>query len=268
MLIEPRRTLTVVTAHHARFYTPLLQGLRSAGVAVQPFNCGTAPAILYALIRLKKLAPGCSVAMFPCDHFVGDDWQFMLHVERAFRTVDARPEKTIVLGVEPDEPDPQYGWIQPGQMLANQSEPVRQVRSFWEKPPAAVARHLMWSGWLWSGFVVVARLSTFLGLFLIAMPDLYEAFRAVEPELGTPAETARLRRLYARIAASDFSDAVLAKCAFNLAVLQLSGVDFIELGESRLARVVGEDLSSPFQPSAFARKRPAQAGPQGSAGNL
>src|SRR5215471_7445938 len=100
------------------------------------------------------------------------------HVEAAFRAVDARPEKTILLGIEPTQPDPQYGWIEPGVMLANACEAIRQIGGFWEKPPPAIARTLMNCGWLWNSFVIVARLSTFFGLFLIAMPELLASFRA------------------------------------------------------------------------------------------
>jgi mannose-1-phosphate guanylyltransferase len=269
LLVEPARTLTVLTASHARFYRLLLEGMSDEQVVVQPSNRGTAPAILYALMRLKKIAPGCSVAMFPSDHFVSDDREFMLHVGAAFRAVDVRPEEVILLGVEPTDPDPQYGWIEPGQFLANQSEPVRQVRCFWEKPPIAVARRLMWSGCLWNSFVIVARLSTFLGLFLIAMPDLYGAFRAIEPDLGTPSEAGRPRRLYERIRPADFSDEVLAKCPFNLAVLQLNGVEWSDLGEpQRVARLLRRyGMPWDWHPASFARKPPTQAGPQGNAGN-
>jgi mannose-1-phosphate guanylyltransferase len=48
------------------------------------------------------------------------------------RAVDARPEVTILLGVEPTGPDAQYGWIEPGEFLANECEPVRHIRRFWK----------------------------------------------------------------------------------------------------------------------------------------
>jgi mannose-1-phosphate guanylyltransferase len=233
LLIDSAHTLTVLTASHARFYGPLLECMRDEQVAVQPVNRGTAPAILHALMRLKKTVPDCSVAIFPSDHFIDDDREFMRHVEAAFRAVAARPEKTILLGIEPTEPDPQYGWIQPGEFLANESEPVRQIRGFWEKPPLTIARQLMNSGWVWNSFVMVARLSTFLGLFLIAMPQLHDAFRRVEEELGSPSEKSQVLRLYEDISTSNFSAEVLSKCSFNLAVLRVNGVKWEDLGDPR-----------------------------------
>jgi len=219
------------------------------------------------LMRLKKIDPECSVAMFPSDHFVGDDEEFMRQVEAAFRAVDARPEETILLGVEPTEPDPQYGWIEPGPFLANECEPVRQVRCFWEKPDGAQAQRLMRTGCLWNSFVIVARLSTFLGLFLIALPDLYHAFRAIEAEMATPSEQLRVRRLYQRIKTCNFSDEVLVKCPFNLAVLQLDGVEWSDLGEPRRVMRVLNHRGRPlcFTPSSLSKP---PAGTQGSAGSV
>src|SRR5579862_7523158 len=139
LLIDPAHTITVLTASHARFFVPLLEGIQNEQVVVQSVNRGTAPAILYSLTRLKRMAPDCSVALFPSDHFVDDDREFMRHVEAAFRAVDARPEKIVLLGVEPTRADPQYGWIEPGEFLTNECEPVRQIRRFWEKPPLPIA---------------------------------------------------------------------------------------------------------------------------------
>jgi mannose-1-phosphate guanylyltransferase len=269
LFIDPARTITVLTASHARFYRPLLEGLGQGHLAIQPESRGTAPAILYALMRLKKLAPNCSVAMFPSDHFVDDDRRFMRHVEAALRAVDDRPEQTILLGIEPTAPDAQYGWIEPGELVANECEPIRQIRRFWEKPPLPIARRLMNSGCLWNSFVIVSRLSTFLGLFLCAMPALYEAFRAIEGELGTLSEMSRVRRLYQDIDASNFSDEILAKYPLNLAVLRVHGVQWDDLGDPRrLANLLKRrELPAPARSSGIARTRPAYSGHRGTAGN-
>ena len=102
----------------------------------------------------------------------------------------------------------------------------------------------MASGCLWNSFVIVARLSTFLGLFLLAMPELWGAFRAVERVLSTPAEESRLFRLYENIGPLSFSDEVLAKCPHNLAVLQVNGVEWDDLGDpTRLIKFLGRSPS-------------------------
>jgi Bacterial regulatory helix-turn-helix protein, lysR family/Nucleotidyl transferase len=69
-LISPARTLAVVVSHHERFYAPLLADVPSQRLVIQPDNRGTAPAILYGLLRLNAMAAQASVAIFPSDHHV------------------------------------------------------------------------------------------------------------------------------------------------------------------------------------------------------
>jgi len=81
MLVAPERTLVVVTHQHERYYGPGLRGLPASLVFVQLENRGTAPAILYALLRRAALAPDEPVALFPSDHHFSDDRAFMWAVE-------------------------------------------------------------------------------------------------------------------------------------------------------------------------------------------
>jgi hypothetical protein len=47
---------------------------------------------------LYKAAPDACVGVFPSDHFVSDDREFMRHVDLAFDAVGSRPEMIAVLG--------------------------------------------------------------------------------------------------------------------------------------------------------------------------
>jgi mannose-1-phosphate guanylyltransferase len=130
----------VLTRHHESFYAPLLAHVPPARLVVQPEGRGTAPAILYGLLRVAETAPLGAVALFPSDHYVSDDARFMAHVEAAFGAVQARPDLVILLGIEPDGPEVQYGWIEPGDRLLDwRGHPVDRVRQFWEKPARAIA---------------------------------------------------------------------------------------------------------------------------------
>ncbi|MBZ5620564.1 MAG: hypothetical protein LAQ69_17840, partial [Acidobacteriia bacterium] len=72
-MIKPEQTLLVVTKTHERFYADQLTGTPSSCVLVQPHNHGTAPAILFSLIRLLQLDSQAIVAFFPSDHHFADD---------------------------------------------------------------------------------------------------------------------------------------------------------------------------------------------------
>jgi mannose-1-phosphate guanylyltransferase len=106
---------------------------------------------------------------------VSDDQEFMRRVEMGFAAVTMRPELTVLLGIVPEWPEISYGWIEPGTVIDETA--VYTVRRFQEKPALQLARLLMQRGCLWNSFVMVAHLSTLLGLFLVALPELYRVFK-------------------------------------------------------------------------------------------
>src|ERR1044072_1991930 len=111
--IEPRRTLIVVTQKHRRFYEPLAHEISPNLLVEQPMNKGTAPAILYALLRVATKSPKAVVALFPSDHFFADDEEFMSHIDVAIDAVQIQTETVTLLGSTPTTPEKEYGWIEP-----------------------------------------------------------------------------------------------------------------------------------------------------------
>jgi len=245
-VVAPEHTLTVVNRRHERFYAPLLGHLPGSRLLAQPENRGTAVAISYALFRMAQSAPEASVALFPSDHYIDDDAEFMRHVEYAFEVVEERPEHTVLLGIAPNRPEPGYGYIECGSDFWTERTRIFQVRRFWEKPRVEIAAELMAKGCLWNSFVMVARLSTLLGLIITAKPELYSAFGLIRRELGSGLEESKIRSLYAKLAPQDFSSEILARHPANLAVLPVRGVAWSDLGEPQ--RVMETLLQIGVQP--------------------
>src|SRR5258706_9775070 len=200
LLIAPERLLTVVTRHHERFYLPVLTDAPPRSIVAQPENRGTAPAVLYAVSRLATMAPTDPVVMLPSDHHVSDDAAFMARVECALEAVGARPEIAVLLGIAPDRPEVEYGWIEPAELILGRwSWPIYRVRRFWEKPSRPVAERLEAAGCLWNCFVVVARPSTLEQLIRRATPELYEAFAPLRAPLRPPWGGGAARPRYTRL---------------------------------------------------------------------
>src|ERR1043166_5564879 len=151
--IEPSRTLIVVTQKHHRFYGPLTNEISSNLLVEQPMNKGTAPAILYALLRIAAKSPKAVVALFPSDHFFADDEEFMSHVDVAIDAVKIQPASVMLLGITPTAAEREYGWIEPhSSNLGNAQRSITRVRKFWEKPSLRLANSLMQRGCLWNSF--------------------------------------------------------------------------------------------------------------------
>ena len=230
--VRPDRTCLVLTRRHESFYAPLLAKGSPGPVLVQPWGRGTAPAILYGLLRIAETAPMDAVALFPSDHYVSDDARFMAHVEAAFGVVQARPDLIVLLGIEAEDPEVQYGWIEPGDRLLDRPPyPVYRVRRFWEKPSFALAETLFKRGCLWNSFVLVTRVPALLALIRAAAFDLYDAFMTAWRRRSSLGDGPAMRLLYARLPSTNFSEDVLGTNPAHLAVLPVRGVMWSDWGE-------------------------------------
>jgi mannose-1-phosphate guanylyltransferase len=163
--VPPARTLVIVTRGHLPLARSQLGALPAGNVLVQPKNRDTGPGMLFSLLALARRQAGAQVAVFPSDHWVGNDAAFVAHVERASRFVEDHPEKIALLGIRPDRPDPGYGYVVPAQRIEGAGEASAfQVAHFVEKPAPAVAEHLIRAGALWNAFVMVFRVDRLLAL--------------------------------------------------------------------------------------------------------
>jgi mannose-1-phosphate guanylyltransferase len=237
--VSPSRTFFSVTTTHARFYAPLLADVRSRQVVAQPENRGTAPAILSALLRLVAAAPHDAVAILPSDHYVSDDAQFMAHVDAAFDLVTARPDLVTLLGLTPDRPETEYGWIEPAQtILGPRGRLFHAIRCFWEKSDAGLARTLFENGCLWNSFVTVGLGTTLLRLIEETL-DLTRIFLPIRRFIGTALETTMVESVYRELPPADFSKGVLGRSAARLAVLPVRGVAWSDLGRPERVLAIG-----------------------------
>jgi mannose-1-phosphate guanylyltransferase len=240
--IEPSRTLIVVTQKHRRFYESLAEEIPGS-LLEQPVNKGTAPAILYALLRVAAKSPKAVVALFPSDHFFADDEEFMSHIDVAIDAVEVQPETVMLLGITPTTPETEYGWIEPQpSILASAQKSITRVRKFWEKPSLNLATSLMERGCLWNSFVMVGCVDALLKMTRAATPEMYAAFATVTPTFETASEHQALAALYSHIEDSNFSHQVLAVRPGDLMVMRVGAVGWSDLGEpnrvlSALARI-------------------------------
>ena len=232
LAVPPDQTMFVVTQTHEPFYASLLADVPANRVVVQPKNQGTAPAILYSLLRLAATSPEASVAFFPSDHYFSDDKKFMTHVEAAFDAADSCPELVTLVGIAPEGPEVEYGWIEPAETIL-QRDPITlcRVGCFWEKPCLAQAQTLMQRGCLWNSFVMVGHVTTFLEMIRRAAPQVYYRFKSVRSKLNTAEEELAVRSLYCQLPSTNFSQQVLAVRPVDLAVLAVSEVGWSDWGE-------------------------------------
>ena len=221
----------VVTRAHEEYYRPLLGDLAPGRLVAQPDNRGTAAGLLYPLLRISDLAGDVPVAVFPSDHFVDDDRAFVAAAAVALEAVRVRPDLVVLLGIEPDTPETEYGWIEAdSRPLPMDSALVFPIRRFWEKPTADVATGLLARGCLWNSFVMVGRISAFLDLISAGTPELTAAFAPLRRALGSSREAYVAEQIYATLPSINFSERVLVPSASRLGVVRVKGVEWSDLG--------------------------------------
>ena len=228
----PDRIVTVITAGHERFLEEEARSGVPGTVLTQPANKGTAPGLLLPLLWIARRAPTAAVAVFPADQFVWEETLFGFYVRAALAVTDRMPHRLALLGLEPDAPDVNYGWIAPGESLGREAATdLYTVRQFWEKPDRQTASSLFARGCLWNTLVLAGRLEAYLALADACMPQMVQAMRTAVECLDTGKEVAALAQAYGRIPPICLSRALLAQRSDGLMVLAARGVCWSDWGE-------------------------------------
>jgi len=149
----PAQVCAVVAEQHRTWWQPALSALAPGNVISQPCNRGTAHGILLPLLQIMARDPDALVLLLPADHHVQDEATLMHSLRRATTLAMAYPNSVLLLGVEPEHPDTELGYILPADAG---SAGLSRVRRFMEKPRLEVASALLDQGALWNVFIVVA----------------------------------------------------------------------------------------------------------------
>lgn len=248
------RTSVVVTEPHRRWWASDARMLPTEGVCVQPQNRGTAVGILLALLRLMERGSNARVVLLPADHFVEDERLLRRAVIEADLASRLYPDDLILLGMAPEWPDPELGYILPA---AGRHALLPAVERFVEKPAQSEAERLVALGALWNAFIVVAPARVLLESFMRRMPQVVEAMRlalmhADGNELGEDA----LAFLYRALPSLDFSRDLLEHESRRLRVAKVPHCGWTDLGTpARLAETLRRSqFEHALQPPAASRR--------------
>lgn len=107
-------------------------------------------------------------------------------VRAALQLLAHKTDATILLGLEPEEADPELGYIIPGEC---DGYGRRSIRRFIEKPSASRASEIIGQGGLWNTFIIVASGQGLLNLFEQPYPNSLRLVRVPRLTRGWPAST-------------------------------------------------------------------------------
>lgn len=247
-----RRTVVVAARQHEAELRTQLVGRRVKHVLLQPANCDTAAGVFLPLTYVRARDPKATVVLFPSDHFVYPETRFLHLVRQAVETAEREADHLLLLGVQPDRLELEYGWIEPELEWAGEhsSETVRRVRRFLEKPGPARADEAMRNGALWNTMVLTAKAELLWELGRRCFPEVLERFQQLGDAIGGPKEEAVLARMYEDMPHANFSADLLQRLPEAVSVMELTGVLWSDWGKpERIAETLRRIAKRPAFPA-------------------
>jgi len=138
-------------------------------VLLEPAMRNTAPCILYASLKIKKINPDAVMVVAPSDHWIEDEAAFISNLQTAFDFCE-KDNALMTLGIQPTFPNTGFGYIEYDKSDTNN---VKKVSQFREKPDYETAKEFLKSGnFLWNA-----------GIFIWSAKSIIQAFEALQPQM-------------------------------------------------------------------------------------
>lgn len=196
--IVPQDNIFVITLSKYRdIIRTQIPELPGGNLLLEPYARRTGPCIAYSTYYILKKDPDAVIACTPADIIIRDENLFKETLTNALNYASENPI-LLTLGVKPNRPDTEYGYIQVvgGKNAGNENRPVK-VKTFTEKPSAEIAKAFYKSGefywnsgiFVWQGNVIKEEMEKYI-------PEITELFDGWEGALGTAEEKAFVERVY------------------------------------------------------------------------
>ncbi|MGB7785693.1 MAG: mannose-1-phosphate guanylyltransferase [Salinimicrobium sp.] len=203
-----------------------LPQVRQHQIVLEPEMRNTAPAVLLAALKIKKMNPDANMIMAPSDHWIEDEEAFIEDIQTAFETVTGE-DKIITLGIKPTFPNTGYGYIQ---YSGAKNDKIKSVQKFTEKPSYEVAKDFLKQGnYLWNAGIFVWNVDFITRSFEKNLPEMYRLFSEAVPLLNTFGENSFIEKNYFRAQDISIDYGILEKEEESISVITAS-FDWNDLG--------------------------------------
>ena len=109
--IIPEKNIFILTnLQYEKLVKEQIKNIDQSQIVLEPEMKNTAPCILYASLKIKKINPEAAVIVAPSDHWIEDDKSFIKNVELAFDLISIKPS-LVTFGIRPNRPDTGYGYL-------------------------------------------------------------------------------------------------------------------------------------------------------------
>ena len=197
--VLPQENILVVTlARYREAVLEILPELTEQNLLLEPYARNTALCIAYATYTLLKRDPQAVMAIAPADNLIEEEGSSYRSTFEEALEYAASHDALITLGIVPDRPDTNYGYIQVvgGKKAYEQTRPVK-VKTFTEKPDEKLAEVFVRSGeFLWNSGIFFWKAQIIRSELEKFVPAVTNLFAGWEDALGGPEEQRFLEKAY------------------------------------------------------------------------
>ncbi len=190
----PEKTWVITNDYLASEIADQLSDVPRAQIISEPVARNTAPACGLAAFLIERQNPNAILGVFPSDHVIADEPRFLKALDKGI-ALAASGETMVVLGIEPTRPETGYGYIEVGDLTADDS--AYHVRRFTEKPNLNRAEEFVASGnYYWNSGMFLWSARTLANAVREHLPETAPLLESIAAAYGTPSFNKVFSELY------------------------------------------------------------------------
>lgn len=215
-LLDNDRIYVITTQKHLPLVAGEIPELPQANLIGEPVGRDTAAAVGLAAAIIARHDPDAVIGMFTADHIISPLDRFTAAVELAFQTAEGDALALVTLGVRPNRPDSNYGYIHRGEQVA---PGVYLAKKFTEKPSiAAAVKYIGCGEYYWNSGMFTWQARTVLDQLAQHLPQTCDVARRIAEAWDTPRRGEIIGALYPSLLKISIDFAVMERAERVLVV--------------------------------------------------
>ena len=207
-MAEPGQFVVVTYKKYLNLVKKQLPELGENQILVEPMRKNTAVCIAYACFHIYTKDPHSTLIVTPSDHLILQEGKYIRTIQQAVKVAEEEG-KLLTIGVRPNRPETNYGYIQ---YLEKPKAHAFKVKTFTEKPNAKLARTFLESGdFAWNSGMFVWKSESLISELYEHLPDLAEIFEEGKGFYGTAEEESFVNRAYTQVKNISFDFGIMEK---------------------------------------------------------
>jgi mannose-1-phosphate guanylyltransferase len=240
LIVPSERICVVINRQERRYWSDSLAGLTRENIVLQPSHRGSAVEILLGVLGILARDPSARIMVLPSHHYVADERALASSLlDAATPTAQTRNKLTLV-GIKPEEADPELGYIVPGRWFEDDTRSVYRIVN---GSGETRARELVARGALWDSSIFAARGIVLLSMLRTRLPVLVDQMEtALARGDGREGRASELTQLYAGLPSVDFSQVIAQGAEGECRVITSRPCGWSNLGAPRRVAAVTRQM--------------------------